>query len=40
MTKLFRTLALLLAGLLAISMLAGCGGGDEEMEMILSQLRS
>ena len=30
MTKLFRTLALLLAGLLAISMLAGCGGGDED----------
>ena len=28
MTKLFRTLALLLAGLFAISMLAGCGGGD------------
>ena len=29
MTKLFRTLALLLAGLLAASMLAGCGGGDD-----------
>ena len=29
MTKLFRTLALLLAGLLAVSMLAGCGGGDD-----------
>ena len=28
MTKMFRTFALLLAGLLAISMLAGCGGGD------------
>ena len=28
MTKLFRTLALLLAGLLAVSMLAGCGGGE------------
>ena len=29
MTKTFRTFALLLAGLLAISMLAGCGGGDD-----------
>ncbi len=28
MTKLFRTFALLLAGLLAISMIVGCGGDD------------
>ena len=32
MTKLFRTLALLLAGLLAVSMLVSCGGDDEEEE--------
>ena len=32
MTKLFRTLALLLAGLLAVSMLAGCGSDSEETE--------
>ena len=31
MRKLFRTFALLLTGLLTVSMLAGCGGdGDEE----------
>ncbi len=29
MTKLFRTFALLLAGLFAISMLVGCGGDDD-----------
>ena len=29
MTKLFRTFALLLTGLLAISMLTGCGGDDD-----------
>ena len=32
MTKLFRTLALLLAGLLAISVFIGCGGDDEDVE--------
>ena len=29
MTKLFRNFILLLAGLLAVSMLAGCGGDDD-----------
>ena len=32
MTKLFRTFALLLAGLFALSLIVGCGGGDEETE--------
>lgn len=33
MTKLFRTSAVLLAGLLAFSLTIGCGGGeDEEIE--------
>ena len=32
MRKLFRTLALLLASLLAISMLVGCGGDDDTVE--------
>ncbi len=30
MTKLFRTLALLLAGLLSFSLIVGCGGDTEE----------
>ena len=30
MTKLFRNFILLLAGLLAVSMLAGCGGDDDD----------
>ena len=29
MTKLFRTFALLLAGLFALSLMVGCGGGDD-----------
>ena len=32
MTKLFRTLALLLTCLLTVSMLAGCGGDDSDSE--------
>ena len=32
MTKLFRTFALLLAGLFALSLIVGCGGGDTEEE--------
>ena len=32
MTQMFRTLVLLLAGLLAVSILAGCGGEDDTSE--------
>ena len=32
MTKLFRTFALLLAGLFALSLIVGCGGGDADEE--------
>ena len=32
MTKLFRTFALLLAGLLALSLIVGCGGDSETTE--------
>ena len=32
MTKLFRTFALLLAGLLALSLIVGCGGDSETEE--------
>ena len=32
MTKLFRTFALLLAGVFALSLIVGCGGGDEDLE--------
>ena len=34
MTKLFSTLALLLAGLIAIAILIGCGGDDEDVEEV------
>ena len=34
MTKLFRTFALLLAGLLAMSLIVGCGGDSETEEEV------
>ena len=32
MTKLFRTFALLMAGLFTLTLIVGCGGGDDETE--------
>ena len=39
MRKLFRTFALLLAGLLTVSVLAGCGGDDDTIDKQLMTLR-